>query len=242
MEQKRAARLGKPQVRHSEVPLANKFSDLNVEGGQEEEDTNREDKKALDEEEEHLPPVIPIALEQDEAAIESEFFLTTHDFLHNLSGMREVIKSAWKEYLDGRLELVSVALFMNTAIDLVRHAEGELDISLTRPRKYADTKKFPVWTLPALLYVYIHPQVPDVGDRINDEAMLLNLIKPTGLVEGLRGHQCTHVDFTFWPVYSGMRYYVWSVFDYKRPKMYAPRVDPSHFDPVGGVSELMLRA
>ncbi|KAF2123213.1 hypothetical protein BDV96DRAFT_593651 [Lophiotrema nucula] len=240
-EGKKAIRRENIKLKNDEVPLTNQFSHLKVEDDKEEEEANREEEKALDEEEAHLPPVMDVELEQDEAEIESDFFFAIQGFLQNLADMREVIKGAWDQYLDGRLELVSVALFMNTAIDLVRHAEGELDISLKRPRKYADTKRFPVWTLPALLYIHAHPQMAGGGDRLHDQEMLLQFITPTAMVEGARGEGCIHFDFTLWPVYSGMRYYVWWVFDYKRPKMYAPKVNPSVFDPVGGAPDVMLR-
>ncbi len=126
--------------------MTNAFSSLSVEAGDETEEIEAESESANRPEEplESLPPVNPVEIHQDESEIESEFFFAIQSFMTNIHELRDIVQETWFLYKDGKVDLVNASIIANTAIDLVRHAESEFDLTLERPKKYPQ-KLFPVW-------------------------------------------------------------------------------------------------
>lgn len=182
---------------------------------------------------ENLPQITPVAVEQDETDLEAEFFFAIFTFICNLQELRDNVQEAWFKYKDGEIDLVQPSLIANTLVDLVRYAEAEFDLQLTRPKKYP-AKGFPVWTLPALLFTNQHPTV--IKGCTIEEYLL-----PTGLM--LPGEvKCSHVYWCFVPVYFDLKYYLDAVNTSRRPKTDIVIVNNSAFDPVGGAHYDTTRA
>jgi hypothetical protein len=90
----------------------------------------------------------------DESELEAEFTFAIWTFLRELEAIKVMLQSTWLQYLRGNMELMQAGFVTNTAIDLVRRAEAEFDISLKRPSKYPATQ-YPIGTLPMIIF-YAH--------------------------------------------------------------------------------------
>lgn len=130
--------------------MKNTFSSLSVdpenaaEEAEPEDELGEEPASRPDDSMESLPPVNPVEIQQDESEIESEFFFAIQSFITNIHELRDIVQEVWFSYKDGKVDLVNASVIANTAIDLVRHAESEFDLTLVRPKKYPQ-KNFPVW-------------------------------------------------------------------------------------------------
>ncbi|KAH6875134.1 hypothetical protein BKA58DRAFT_379278 [Alternaria rosae] len=62
----------------------------------------------------------------------------------NIYELRDTVQEIWFLYNDGKVDLVNASVIANTAIDLVRHAESEFDLTLARLENYPQ-KNIPVW-------------------------------------------------------------------------------------------------
>ncbi|KAF2877706.1 hypothetical protein BDV95DRAFT_480836 [Massariosphaeria phaeospora] len=221
----------KPSATHK---LSNVFSHLVVEDTHELDDTQGDENGAsdtatkYDEPLESLPPVNPVEIHQDETEIEAEFFFAVQSFITTVHDVRDMVQETWFEYKDGKVDSIKASLIANTAIDLVRHAESEFDLLLKRPTKYP-AQTFPVWSLPALLFLHQHPGFVEHND-------ILEFCLPSGLMMP-RSQNCTHVYWCLWPVYSGLKYYLDATLRGKKPKTDVLNVSRSAFDPVNGAHE-----
>jgi hypothetical protein len=99
------------------------------------------------------------------------------------------------------MDVLAATLLSNTAIDLVRCAEGKLDLLLKRPSKYP-ASKLPVWCLLALLYHHHHPLPDDVNIRA--------AVVPSDVIirANVDDYDKMHANWCFWPVYTGLRFCV----------------------------------
>jgi len=87
----------------------------------------------------------------------------------------------------------------------------------------------PKGSLPALLYLHLHPAWAEYQDT-------KEFCLPSGIMMPRR-YNCSHVYWCLWPVYSGLKYYVDAVRSARKPKSYVPIVERSAFDPVDGAHE-----
>ncbi|KAF2441426.1 hypothetical protein P171DRAFT_434127 [Karstenula rhodostoma CBS 690.94] len=178
--------------------IENRFSKLTVEEAADTASNGEADLVAK------LTPVVLAEIEQSEDELEEEFFFAIHLFLKGIHEIQDVVQEAWFKRQDFDMDPMNAALLANTAIDLVRRAEGEFDLLLKRPTKYP-ANKFPVWSLPALLYYHYHPFPDDVNIR--------DVVLPTNVnikVEE-KSYDKLHANWCFWPVYTGLRFCVNSV-------------------------------
>ncbi|EFQ93236.1 hypothetical protein PTT_09431 [Pyrenophora teres f. teres 0-1] len=198
--------------------MTNTFSGLAVDGDNVPDDAEEENEPATRKEDplDSLPPVNPVEVYQDESEIEAEFFFAIQSFLSNLHELRDIVQQTWWDYKNDRLDMVHASIIANTAIDLVRHAESEFELTLKRPKNYP-SKRFPVRVLPALLLSTQH------GDNLHGKDDLHDFLFPSGLMMP-GAHDCSQVYWCLWPVYSGLKYYL-----------------EDAFKPVGGVHKDTMR-
>ncbi|KAK6952779.1 hypothetical protein Daesc_005073 [Daldinia eschscholtzii] len=138
------------------VNLVNRFSALEVEELQDlREDTEPSSSDELDESNYKLTDIASVTLLKSEEDIESEFFLAIFCFMTELNEMRSSIRESWQAYRRGRQELIMASLLTNTAIQLVRRAELELDLMIERPKRYPSAT-YPVWRFPDILVYRVH--------------------------------------------------------------------------------------
>ncbi|KAF2833079.1 hypothetical protein CC86DRAFT_376315 [Ophiobolus disseminans] len=87
--------------------------------------------------------ITSVTLEKDEAEIEAEFFFAVECFLEEVQSIRTTIKDSWGVYKRTGYDLVIATLLTNTAIELVRQADDQLELLVERPAKYP-AANFPV--------------------------------------------------------------------------------------------------
>ncbi|KAI4645148.1 hypothetical protein J4E93_005948 [Alternaria ventricosa] len=148
-----------------------------------------------------LPPVVTADIEQSEEEAEEEFFFAIHSFLAGIHEIQDVVQDSWFKTQDFNRDLMASALLTNTAIDLVRRAESEFDLHLKRPSRYP-VSKFPVWSLPALLYHHYHP--------LPDDVKIQKLVVPSDVSIQVNADEYDkiHANWCFWPAYTGLRFCV----------------------------------
>ncbi|KAI4680239.1 uncharacterized protein J4E88_006131 [Alternaria novae-zelandiae] len=148
-----------------------------------------------------LPPVVTADIEQSEEEAEEEFFFAIHSFLAGIHEIQDVVQDSWFKTQDFNRDLMASALLTNTAIDLVRRAESEFDLNLKRPSRYP-VSKFPVWSLPALLYHHYHP--------LPDDVKIHKVVVPSDVSIQFNEDEYDkiHANWCFWPAYTGLRFCV----------------------------------
>jgi hypothetical protein len=148
-----------------------------------------------------LPPVVAAEIEQSEEEAEEELFLAIHSFLAGIHEIQDVVQDSWFKTQDFNRNPMASALLANTAIDLVRRAESELDLLLKRPSKYL-ALKFPVWCLPALIYHHYH--------ALPDDVSIQDLVVPSEVSTRANenDYDKIHANWCFWSVYTGLRFCV----------------------------------
>ncbi|KAF2108575.1 hypothetical protein BDV96DRAFT_262247 [Lophiotrema nucula] len=193
----------KRQKPHSQsVPLRNAFANLTVEETVDIQDN--EESHRVDIDISNLPAVNPVSIQQDEEDIETDFFFAIECFLLEILNIRNMLKGLWKRYEATNYDLVIASLSTNTAIELVRQAEFELDHNIKRPRKYP-ADEFPAWTLPGLVFCRFHPYLEKMHGL---KDILVNksekvMINPE--------HVCVHAEFTLWSTFQLLKYYQYEV-------------------------------
>ncbi|KAF2647761.1 hypothetical protein K491DRAFT_279450 [Lophiostoma macrostomum CBS 122681] len=118
-----------------QVPLQNAFDGLTVDETPDHEEYPNSGESTI-EEVKKLPAVTPVGIVHEEWEIEAEFFFAIQSFLLEIKRIRKTITKVWKRYASTGYDLVVATVSTNTAIELVRQAELELEHLITRPRKY----------------------------------------------------------------------------------------------------------
>jgi hypothetical protein len=178
------------------VPVQNRFTSLSVE------ETDPYDDLIPEVRQQTLPKVATGSIEQGEEGIEEEFFFAIESFLKELDEIRMFVLGEWLEYFETGKGLTRAALLANTAVDLVRSAEYQLGHALIRPKKYP-ANKFPVWTLPALLYYRSH-------ERFQDQSPDLFVTPSLRVVSEDALHRCDQERYCFWNVYAALKIYLFA--------------------------------
>ncbi|KAH9909765.1 hypothetical protein F4778DRAFT_13067 [Xylariomycetidae sp. FL2044] len=157
----RASQTSKPQTAPSKsdeplLNMTNRFYELAVEDPSDSVPEGEPGDSAQQNEDGYrLSDVEPVAIVQSEEDVEDEFFCAIILFMEELTHMRSHVISLWQAYAAESAELIVSALVTNTAIQLARRAEHELDLLIERPKKYP-ASTYPVWTLPAVLVYETH--------------------------------------------------------------------------------------
>ncbi|KAK8087177.1 hypothetical protein PG994_002151 [Apiospora phragmitis] len=144
-----------------------------------------------------LPDVSPATIEKDEEDIEDDFFFAIQSFLGDLERLRDNVKAIWSAYACGKSELTLASLLTNTTIQLARRAEGALDLTIERPKKYP-ASEFPTWTLPALLMYVQH-------ERDDSRLQKMSAFEFVSLSTKTFGFSCEHASFYLWSVYDAVK-------------------------------------
>ncbi|KAI1315045.1 hypothetical protein F5Y16DRAFT_421743 [Xylariaceae sp. FL0255] len=120
------------------IGLSNRFSELKVETPfGKDTDVAAEGITSLNEGDFILKDVVPVALLKSEEDVEADFLFAIGSFMLELQSIRGLLESAfWSAYREGFSELILCSLATNTAIQLVRRAEHQLDLMIERPKKY----------------------------------------------------------------------------------------------------------
>ncbi|KAI1126901.1 hypothetical protein F5Y10DRAFT_293264 [Nemania abortiva] len=188
----------RPQTGQPDEPsvrLANRFSGLHVETSSEQ-DTAPETAAQPDESDYVLENVVPVAIIKSEEDIEDDFFLAIHSFLLDLHELRDSLRYGyWPAYCEqGGNELILTALVANTAIQLVRRAEQQLDLLIERPKKYP----FPVHNFPAIMMHATHKGLSNKSIK--------EFVKPSN---ECHFSTCEHADLLFWDIYQALQSALW---------------------------------
>ncbi|KAI8963497.1 hypothetical protein F5Y11DRAFT_356297 [Daldinia sp. FL1419] len=132
--------------------LVNYFSGLEVQEPREEESDSSDDIPDLGESDYKLTDVANISLTKSEEDIEEDFFFAIFAFMQDLDSVRSWVRESWQAYSRGEVDLVVPSLLTNTAIQLVRKAENEMDFLIDRPKKYPSSQ-YPVSSFPD---IFVH--------------------------------------------------------------------------------------
>jgi hypothetical protein len=150
---------------------------------------------------EQLPSVPEVSIGADESRIEEDFFFQIKAFLKELQTIRNLVLRLWYHR---EADLITKSIVTNTAIDLVRRREYELEHSLVRPAKYPKAK-FPTGCLPALL---LHRDA-DLEPLMQTVCMTMEQIVLTSgaflnnFAFSKEGQE--HARLCFCPVYNGLK-------------------------------------
>ncbi|KAF2120926.1 hypothetical protein BDV96DRAFT_595324 [Lophiotrema nucula] len=200
----RAHSITTPAPKLNPLCIHNKFAHLKVEdsdsiaespGGHKSQDSN--------EGTDRLPRVASVVIELDESDIEEEFLFAIQSFMEEFEAIRMFLGDVWSRYKESGFNLTIASLLTNTAIDIVRHAESQFDLSTRRPARYP-ASTFPVWSLPALLFCESHDSM--------DEGTVPSMVLPgPGIPVPAGGSACTHSDFCLWSPYQALKWYMFSI-------------------------------
>ncbi len=181
------------------VGLLNRFTGLHVEQpSKQDEETELEANQ--DEGGYSLKDSKPAAIVNSEEYLEDEFFFSIHTLLEELRDVRGLVRSIWSGYRDGTTELILCSLLTNTAIQLARRAEHELDLVVKRPSKYPSLL-YPTWKLPGVLMYETHK-----GGLANMGTSLDYFLEP-----GPHTHRmdCSHSDLCMWSIITALKHSLW---------------------------------
>ncbi|KAI1158261.1 hypothetical protein F5B18DRAFT_104106 [Nemania serpens] len=173
------------------VHLANRFSALHVETSSEQ-DTAAESAAQPDKSDCALENVVPVAIIKSEEDIEDDFLLAIYSFFHDLQALRECLRLGyWPTYcLEIGNELILTTLITNTAIQLVRRAEQQLDLLIERPKKYP----FPTHNFPAIMMHATHKGFSNKSIK--------EFVKPS---DSCYLVACELADLVFWDIYQALQ-------------------------------------
>lgn len=182
------------------VHLANRFSGLHVETSSEQDTAAEVAAEATaqpDESDYVLENVVPVAIIKSEEDIEDDFFLAIHSFFLDLQDLRDSLRYGyWPTFCEeGGDELILTALVTNTAIQLARRAEQQLDLLIERPQKYP----FPAHNFPAIM---MHATHQGLGHK-----SIKDFVKPSN---GCYFFSCEHADMLFWDIYQALQIALWN--------------------------------
>lgn len=204
----RTSRVKKPTAQTSvaEKPLmelVNRFSGLNVEQASDQDSGSEQTSAAESDEDDYkLTDVAPVVVVRDEEDIEDDFFFAIFSFMEELSDVRDFIRRVWESYRDGVGELVLSSLLTNTAIQLVRRAEHELEFTVERPKKFP-AASYPVWTFPGIFMYEMHS-----GDTSKKLADLDTFLKPSEMIPQFT---CSHSELCLWEPYATLKHFLYEV-------------------------------
>ncbi|KAI1179018.1 hypothetical protein F4777DRAFT_535287 [Nemania sp. FL0916] len=187
----------------SSVHLTNRFSGLHVEVSPENEqdtaaETDEKPDEKLDESDYVLKNVVPVAIAKSEEEIEDDFLFAIHSFFLDLHDLRTMLsKGYWQCFCtqEGGHDLILTALVTNTAIQLVRRAEQQLDLLIERPKKYL----LPAHAFPAIM---MHATHQIIGMKSINE-----FIKPSRTCHFSLYDE--HADLLFWNIYQAVQNALW---------------------------------
>jgi hypothetical protein len=114
-----------------------------------------------------LLDVLPVKVEKSQEEPEDDFHFQICMLLNELHKIEAVALDLWGIYRVGKTDLIVASLATNIAIDFVRQAEAEFEDTVVRPKKYP-ASKFPVWTLPAVVYSC---QMEEFDDNPREEVL-----------------------------------------------------------------------
>ncbi|KAI0006514.1 hypothetical protein F4779DRAFT_596171 [Xylariaceae sp. FL0662B] len=197
-----------PKVQKPEEPiinLINRFSGLNVEdtldqGLEVETGTSAEQ----DEKDYKLTDVASVTLVKSEEELEDDFFFAIFEFMLELDEVRSCIRRFWNGYRRGPSELMLPSILTNTAIQLVRRAEHELDLLTERPKKYPSSL-YPVWNFPDIFMYITHEE-----GLIKKNEDLESFIKPSPEYIEIR---CAHADLFLSETFNALKHALYEVND-----------------------------
>ncbi|CAI6331853.1 unnamed protein product [Periconia digitata] len=145
-----------------------------------------------------LPKVSKIELQQDEDNSDEEFWITLSLLLQEQQDLRKIVRESWSNYKDGKVDLTVAAMVTDTAIRLAQKSEAEFELRVTRPEKWP-VEKFPIATFPAILFYNSHDTMRKWS--------LEEIAKPSNTL-GTTAVGQTEAHFDFWPVYTGLKFYL----------------------------------
>jgi hypothetical protein len=150
-----------------------------------------------------LPSVLEVRIGADESRIEEDFFFQIKAFLNELGHIRDLVLRMW-QYKE--TDLITKSIVSNTAIELVRRREYELERDLVRPAKFPEAK-FPTGCLPALLLYRdadLEPLMREENGTMEQIVLPSMKMLYTPMLSEV-GQQ--HAKFCFYPVYNGSKLY-----------------------------------
>ncbi|KAG9188621.1 hypothetical protein G6011_07326 [Alternaria panax] len=139
--------------------------------------------------------------DKEPLAMESNFSVNVKAFLMEMQNVRSYILERWV----GESDLMTKALVTNTAIDIVRQKEYELDEILSRPPQYP-ANEFPVWCLPALL-LYREADMKRYEYKFTRE----RFIHPSRLFPPIDKGQSAQSLLCFYPLYNGLKLLLYEI-------------------------------
>ncbi|KAI1760162.1 hypothetical protein GGR53DRAFT_96820 [Hypoxylon sp. FL1150] len=181
--------------------LTNRFSKLEVEQPHEDLDTATLS-TAQDEDDYKLPGVTPATIIKNEEDIEEDFLFAIFTFMQELAEVRAYVGKVWECYRQGTLELIVCSLLTNTAIQLVRRAEHELDLLVRRPKKYP-ASRYPSGSFPDIFVYANHEyELKMVGTELDD---FLKPSKEYHIVDHHHGVLCLS------EIFGALKHYLYEV-------------------------------
>ncbi|KAI1773199.1 hypothetical protein F4818DRAFT_423539 [Hypoxylon cercidicola] len=198
------ARTSRVKKRPADVPkpdpaanLANRFSKLEVERSEGGLDAETGTSTRQDEDDYKLTDVAPVTIVKSEEDIEEDFFFAIFTFMQDLDELRTYIRQIWLGYQKGILELMVSSLHTNTAIQLVRRAEHELDLMIQRPKKYP-ASRYSVWNFPDIFIYALHEEGLKSKGRDLD-----SFLKPSA---GFDIFDCGHADLCLSETFCALKH------------------------------------
>ncbi|KAF2870737.1 hypothetical protein BDV95DRAFT_607873 [Massariosphaeria phaeospora] len=199
----------------TELPsLASKFSKLSTE-------EPSEGDEADDEPRLEIPAVV---IEYDDSDLEEELLNAIELFIEDVSSVRQSVGGIWEMYKADYVDIVVASLFTNTAIDVIRLAENELESLVKRPRKYP-ADKFPTWSLPI---IFFYEKCKDIFDA---ETTIEAVIKGTPtLLPQYEGFFLPEGDYALFADFIGLRWFQFWQTKFGVDEMGCNKLDPSVFE------------
>ncbi|XXH01861.1 hypothetical protein Hte_008223 [Hypoxylon texense] len=201
------------------VALANRFSKLEVEQSHEVDfDTETSNSKPQDEDDYKLTDVAPVLIVKSEEDLEEDFLFAIFDFMQELAELRAYMRHTWLGYKKGIMELIMASLLTNTAIQLVRRAEHELDLMIQRPKKYP-ASRYPVWNFPDIFMYGTHEE--DLAGKGRD---LDSFLKPSAHCQVMG---CGHAELCLSETFSALKHSLYE-FNAMGGQCLLPGYNPHH--------------
>ena len=130
--------------------INNMFAQLEAEDILSEEEQGEESQSASVRKETN-PEIPRVHIDFDDKETEAEFLFAVWSFMNDVFAVRLYVASTWQLYSIGQIELMQAASITNLAVDLVRRAEADFEVTLRRPLKYP-AAKYPTGALPFLIF------------------------------------------------------------------------------------------
>ncbi|KAI4861932.1 hypothetical protein F4820DRAFT_41118 [Hypoxylon rubiginosum] len=177
--------------------LANRFANLEVEQSCDVGVDTETSTSTGQEDDYKLTDVAPVTIVKSEEDLEEDFFFAIFAFMQELDEVRAYIRHTWLGYKKGIMELIVASLLTNTAIQLVRRAEHELDLMIQRPKKYP-ASRYPVWHFPDIFIYATHEE-----DLAKEGRDLDSFLTPSARYH-IMG--CSHADLCLSETFSALKH------------------------------------